>query len=36
MFYVLAVLAGAIAGYAFRGYISKEKNAVGNDIKAKL
>jgi len=36
MFYVLAVVVGTIAGYAFRGYISKTKTSVGADIKAKL
>lgn len=34
MFYALAVVIGAVVGYAFRGYISKEKNTVGADLKA--
>lgn len=34
MLYALAVLIGAVVGYSFRGYISKEKKAAGAAVGA--
>jgi hypothetical protein len=34
--YLLCLVAGGAAGYAFRGKISAEKNALGKDIGASI